>query len=222
MSLGDQWISCRQNSSNRNKGIPLLPQFNVQHRDTDFALESRSLHLSPSNSALRVLGAACTSGMCVVGTLVLLLMVVGPAVRGGSKVVNVVSDSVGSALAYANDHAEQRVQDHSNARYDYMRRRGLVAREEAPTITEQPDQGAQQTQRPKAGKSTLLLRMAALLRVESSVGGIDYKAVEQYFPGWIGLRRRRGECDEDAVLRYLVLAVSQLANTASVDSGENT
>jgi hypothetical protein len=160
--------------------------------------------------------------MCVVGTLFLVCMVAGPALRQGSKVVNVVSDSVGGALAYANDRAEQRVQDHYIARSEYMRRRGLGAREEAPRITEQPDQEVvQETHRPKASKSTLLLRMAALLKVESIVSGIDDSAVEQYFPDWIG-RRRRGEWNEDAVLRDLVLAVSQLAHKASVDSGENT
>lgn len=144
----------------------------------------------------------------------------GPVVHQGSKLVHGVSSAVGNALAHANDLAEQRAQDHYNARSEYMRRRALSTRPDPPEVPELPVAEVP-TAKPKVAKSSLLLRMAALLKVESPVSGIDDDAVEQYFPDWI-LRRRSGTWNEEAVLRDLVLAVSQLAHKASVDSGENT
>lgn len=217
MSLGDQWMSCRQTSSRSSRPISLLPEFNVPPGVTDFALESRPPHL-PRNSASRILGSACTSGACVIGMLCLLSITAGPVVHQGARILSGVRNAVGSALAHANDMEQQRVQYHYNARSEYMRRRGLSTRPEPEDIPQPPEPAAS---RPRAGKSSLLLRMAALRKVESAVSGIDDNAIEQYFPDWI-VRRRDGAWNEDAVLRDLVSAVSQLAHKASVDQGENT
>ena len=62
----------------------------------------------------------------------------------------------------------------------------------------------------------LLLRMAALLKTDTPGSSIDYDAVEQFFPRWRETRDERWNQEE--VLKDLVLAVSQLAHTVSIDS----
>jgi hypothetical protein len=59
--------------------------------------------------------------------------------------------------------------------------------------------------------------MAALRKADAPGSGIDDEAVEQFFPGWITHRNQK-QWDENAVLKDLVLAVSQLAHAVSVDT----
>lgn len=213
MSLGDTWMSCRQNT-HKSRPISLLPEFNVPPGVTDFALETRPPHLPPRNSPSKLVSTLFVSGMCIFGAYCAVTWMAGPVLRHGSTLANGMSDVVGNAIARANDMAERRKQDHYEAKQEYLRRRGLA-------FQTKPDmENTAASYRPtagKSGKSSLLLRMAALRKVESPVSGIDDDAVEQYFPEWILQKRNSGEWNQDAVLRDLVLAVSQLSHKASVD-----
>eukprot|EP00966_Prymnesium_polylepis_P014121 325967-Prymnesium_polylepis.1 len=72
----------------------------------------------------------------------------------------------------------------------------------------------------KSPKSSLLLRMAAIRKMETTVNDIDERAVRQYFPAWVENGVDKGTWNEKVVMRDVVLAVSQLAHRASVDAFE--
>ena len=120
-----------------------------------------------------------------------------------------MSDAVGKAIQRAKYIDELRKQDHYNAKQEYLRRRGLSSH------TKETDT-AYKLKVSKPGRSSLLLRMAALRRLESPVSSIDDDAVEQYFPEWV--EKKHNGWNQEAVLRDIVLAVSQLSHKASLES----
>jgi hypothetical protein len=128
---------------------------------------------------------------------------------------------MGNAIMHANREAERHAQRHYDAREEYMSRRRLSPSRAHPAKEEETmaelDQQVVSPSNSGRAKSALLLRMAALLKKEGSIG-LDESAVEQFFPGWIRPTQDVHHWNDDAVLRDLVMAVSQLAYTVSVDN----
>lgn len=217
------WMSCRPTHS-RSSHISLLPQFSVPPGVTDFAIERKPPHLPPRNSP---------SWLCVMG-IVLVLCIVGsystmsgasePTLQHRNSFVSGVTSVVEQAISRANVQAEKHAQQHYEAREEYMNRRKLSRRSlgsyKAPHAGAPPPARAQQPAPELAldshdvsasatPKPELLSRMAALGKAGAL--RIDDSAVEQFFPAWVA-HRSQNQWDENAVLRDLVLAVSQLAD----------
>lgn len=238
MPLDANWMSCRQTPSTRS-GIALLPQFSVPAGVTDFALENKPPSLPPRNSPFRVVTIATIGLMCTIGVCALVSSAAEPVMRHSTELAQGMKQVVGSAITHANQQAERNALTHYQARQEYLDRRdrrsrrmseeelpvgpydarqiaavSAVVSATAPAAVEVPASLPPM----KSGKSSLLLRMAALQQTGSRVNGIDDDAVHQYFPTWITNERRPvGQWNQDAVLRDLVLAVSHLAHKASVD-----
>lgn len=148
-----------------------------------------------------------------------------PMWQHSSNLVSGVTSAVGRAISHANVQAEKHAQKHYEAREEYLSRRRLSthktthagqahAQQAHELESDSHDSEALAVAKPK---SALLLRMAALRKADAPGSGIDDDAVEQFFPGWI-IHRNQKHWDEDAVLKDLVLAVSQLAHAVSVDT----
>lgn len=218
-------MSCRQSHS-RTSQISLLPQFSVPPGVTDFATENRPPHLPPRNSPSRLFVMAVATVLCIVGSYSTVSAAATPMLKHSTDLVSGVTSAVGKAISHANAQAELQAKKHYDARHEYMSRRRLSiqktphaahphAQPPQPTETGTVARASEATPgvRPK---SALLLRMAALRKQDTPVSTIDEDAVEQFFPGWIRHRNQK-QWDEDAVLKDLVLAVSQLAHAVSVD-----
>lgn len=160
--------------------------------------------------------------------------------RHSTQLAQGMKQVVGSAIIHANQQAERNALTHYQARQEYLMRRDRSSRrvEEiayAPQDEEWGDQrrGATSDMREfdvsadlsptKSGKSSLLLRMAALQQAGGRVNAIDADAVHQYFPAWITNEQRPiAQWNQEAVLKDVVLAVSHLAHKASVDVPQKT
>lgn len=248
MPLDNTWMSCRQTPSTRS-GISLLPQFNVPPGVTDFSLESKPPSLPPRNCPLRVVTIASIGLMCTIGVYALVSSAAEPVMRHSTQLAQGMKQVVGSAITHANQQAERNALTHYQARQEYLDRRDRRSRrmEEdayAPHEEEWGDKrrGATSDTREfvvsaanpvgivpadlppmKSGKSSLLLRMAALQQEGGRVNGIDADAVHQYFPTWVTNEQRPvAQWNQEAVLKDLVLAVSHLAHKASVDGPQKT
>ena len=137
--------------------------------------------------------------------------------RHGRNLVGGVQDVISAAIDHANTAADRRAREHYEAREAYMAR--INNRPSYRRMEESAGGAVPALPRPRSGRSSLLLRMAALRKLESAVNELDDKAVQQYFPDWVVAKPDpAGDWNRDAVLRDLVLAVSQLAHRASVDS----
>lgn len=230
--IDSSWMSCRQAHS-KPSNISLLPQFTVPPGVTDFAIENKPPHLPPRNSPSRVCVLTVAAVLCLVGSYSTVSAAAGPVLQHSTRIVSGVSEAVGNAISHANHEAERHAQRHYEAREQYMSRRRLSPRTQAPRVDSNPqadstfsatDNAAPSSlptprhARPSRPKSALLLRMAALRKTDSPGSAIDENAVEQFFPGWVQKRHNSMQWNEDAVLQDLVLAVSQLAHAVSIDT----
>jgi len=163
--------------------------------------------------------------VCLVGSFFTVSAAAAPMWQHSSNLVSGVTSAVGRAISHANVQAEKHAQRHYEAREEYLSRRRLSVHK-----TPHAGQGHAQSSHEleleshvsealaiTKPKSALLLRMAALRKADAPGAGIDDGAVEQFFPGWI-IHRNQKQWDEDAVLKDVVLAVSQLAHAVSVDT----
>jgi len=127
-----------------------------------------------------------------------------------------VTKAVGRAISHANEEAEKHAQRHYDAREKFFeRRRRLDELSKAETAEAQPVPAVDELPRRKQSQSALLLRMAALLQHDAHVSKLDEAAVDQFFPKW--RRSTSDSLDQEEVMHDLILAVSQLSYTASVD-----
>lgn len=197
------WMTCRQPHTRTSERIELLPRFSVPPEIHDFALETRPPHLPLRNSPARPCVLCVGLVLCVVGSYSTATTVIGPLMENGHSFWSGVSRAMSSAIQRANQEASMHAKKHYDAREVYLSKRRLSG--DAKKAIDQP--------RP-AAKSTLLMRMAAL-RSSSSTGpnSLDNRAIEQLFPAWVSEQRH---WNEEAVLTDLVLAVSQLANSATI------
>lgn len=220
MSFENSWMSCRpvaRTSCSSRQEISLLPQFAAPPGVTDFALENRPPSLPPRSSPARVVGVCLTTILCAVGSFAVLKSAAEPAMRHGRNLVGGVNDVVHAAIDHANTAADQRARDHYEAKQAYMARINNN-RPSNRRMAEDAEAIVPALPRPRSGRSSLLLRMAALRKLESAVNELDNNAVQQYFPDWVVARPDpAADWNKDAVLRDLVLAVSQLAHRASID-----
>lgn len=248
MQLDSNWMSCRQMPHTRS-GITLLPLFSVPAGVTDFALENKPPSLPSRNSPFRVVTIAAIGLMCTIGAYALVSSAAEPVMRHSTELARGMKLVVGSAITHANQQAKRNALTHYQARQEYIDRRDRRSRrmEEdayAPQEEEWGDKrrGATSDMREfvvsaanpvgiipadlppmKSGKSSLLLRMAALQQTGNRVNGIDDDAVHQYFPTWkTNEGRPAAQWNQEAVLKDLVLAVSHLAHKASVDGTQKT
>lgn len=171
--------------------------------------------------------------LCLVGSYSTVSAAAAPMWQHSSNLVSGVTSAVGRAISHANVQAEKHAQKHYEAREEYLSRRRLSVHktphagqghaqsshelESESHELESESHGSEALAIAKP-KSALLLRMAALRKADAPGTGIDDDAVEQFFPGW-SIHRNQKHWDEDAVLKDLVLAVSQLAHAVSVDTG---
>ena len=217
MALDASWMSCRPAQASRG-GISLLPQFNTPPAITDFALENKPPSLPPRNSPARIVVVGLVAVMCFIGSCAVVSAAAEPVVTGSKRLASGMKHVVGTAISRANEQAERNAAVHYSARQDYLERRAASRRlgEErnlpVAAAVPLPLKGR------KSGRSSLLLRMAALQALENPAS-VDETAVRQYFPSWV---TDRAEWDEEAVLHDLVLAVSHLAHQASIDGRQGT
>lgn len=200
--LNDSWMSCRQ-PHGRQSRFELLPTFTAPPGVHDFALENRPPTLPNRNSPSRVCLLCVGAILCVVGSYSTIAAAAGPVFEHGSTLARGVSKAVGNAISHANQEAERNAQRHYEARERYMSKRNLAQDSRTATSALEPV------------RSPLLLRLAALRSGEDGRISIDDQAVEQFFPSWVA--EREHSWNEDAVLRDLVLAVSQIAHSMSVE-----
>lgn len=206
-------------------GISLLPQFSPPPGVHNFALENRPPQLPSRNSPMRLLGLVVTGVFCMAGVCAVGSAAVEPLRVNGGYLGSGMSSMVSSAINSANKAAERHAQEHYAARTEYLERRGLRRLEEplpAATATlgarlpeneGAPEPEPEPEPKPKPPQAqALLLRMAAL---RASTNAIDDAAVQQYFPAWTAAAPG-APWTHEAVLRDLVLAVSQLAHRSSV------
>lgn len=200
-NLNPSWMSCRQSTA-RSSNLQMLPQFHPPGDVQIFPLESRPPTLPPRNSQSRTCLMAVGVVLCVFGSYSMLNAAAEPFVRHSSRFASGVKAAVSGAIAHANAEAEQHASRHYQARERYMARRRASVNEASSPPSTQPS------------KATLLLRLAAL-RAEDAPA-IDERAVEQLFPLWLSEHSSRW--NNDVVMRDLVLAVSQIAHTLSIDN----
>lgn len=129
--------------------------------------------------------------------------------------------AVSTAIDHANSAAELRAQEHYAAREEYfMRKRfrdGSSLSSRRMNELSEPRASVEKLPVPR-GRSSLLIRMAALRKIENAGGDIDEAAVAAYFPEWVASEKPAvGEWRNEAVLKDVVLAVSQLAHRASIE-----
>lgn len=200
------WMTCRQPHTRTSERIELLPRFSVPPEIHDFALETRPPHLPSRNVTMRPCLFCIGLVLCVVGSYSTVTIAIGRLMEHGPCFWGGVSRAVSSAIQHANQEAEMHAKKHYEAREVYLSKRRLSG--DPKTV----DQSSGRL-RP-AAKSTLLMRMAAL-RSKSSTGPnlLDDGAIQQLFPTWVSEQRH---WNEEAVLKDLVLAVSQLANAATL------
>ena len=204
--------------SGRSGGISLLPQFNHPVAVHDFALENRPPQLPSRNSPLRLLGLFFTGVFCMAGVFTVAGAAVEPLRANGEYIGAGMSSMVASAISSANAAAERHAQKHYAARAEYLERRGMRRMEErapvqgAPRPNPEPLAADDEPEPPQV--EAFLLRMAAL---RASTNAIDHSAVQQYFPSWTE-SASGAQWNQDAVLRDLVLAVSELSHRSSVVS----
>lgn len=172
--------------------IELLPTFAPPPGVRDFAIENRPATLSGNPSRPCLLCVGVV--LCVIGIYSTVSVAAGPVLEHGSSLARGVSSAVGKAISNANREAERNVKLHYEARERYFSRRRASS-----------DQAT----------SSLLLKLAAVV----DNGRLDDDAVEQFFPEWV--TERRLSWNEDAVLRDLVVAVSQISHTLSVDESKS-
>jgi len=226
------WMSCRQAHS-KQSNISLLPQFSVPPGVTDFSIENKPPHLPHRNSPSRVCVLSVATVLCLVGSYSTISVASGPVLQHSTRLVSGMSVAVENAISHANHEAEWHAKRHYEARDEYMSRRRLSPRASAETFEPKPQDedttGSSDNYalanvptprhaRSTKPKSALLLRMAALRKADSPGSSIDENAVEHFFPGWVQKRHNSVQWNEDAVLQDLVLAVSQLAHTVSIDT----
>lgn len=208
-------MSCRQTHRTSQSGIALLPQFNVPPGVTDFALENRPPHLPDRNSPSKACILTVAACLCIIGSYSTVSVAAEPVITHTTKIARGVSNAVGRAISHANEEAERNAQKHYEAREKYFERRRLSSSSKNYD-DEDPVPEPREIAPRKQSQSALLLRMAALLKTDTPGSSIDYDAVEQFFPRWRETRDERWNQEE--VLKDLVLAVSQLAHTVSIDS----
>ena len=221
----NSWMSCRpvSRSAAGNRGdISLLPQFAVPPGVTAFSLETRPPTLPSRNSPTRVVSLCLVSVLCLFGSLTIISAVAEPTMRHGRSLVGGMAVAVSTAIDHANSAAELRAQEHYAAREEYFMRRGLrdggsLSTRRMNELSE-PRASVEKLPVPR-GRSSLLIRMAALRRLENPTGDIDEEAVAAYFPEWVASESTAaGEWKNEAVLKDVVLAVSQLAHRASIEN----
>lgn len=219
MSLGSSWMSCR--STCRSHSSAVLPTFAISGAP-EFALETRPPQLPPRNSTPRMLGIITIGFLCVCGALAMVSAAVEPVMNNGGALAQGVQTAIRNAITHANAEAERHAHDHYVARQEYLQRKGRAPSTDPyrRRLDDADDRPAYDLPLMKSQKSSLLLRMAAIRKIETTVNDIDEHAVRQYFPAWVDNGLDRGAWNENAVLRDLVLAVSQLAHRASVDAFE--
>lgn len=216
-NLNNNWMSCRTSSRSINStGVALLPQFNVP-AVTDFSIENnRPPHLPDRNSPSRACIFTLAFVLCIVGSFHTLNVATEPVLAHTSRFARGVSSAVGRAINHANEEAKLNALKHYEAREVYLKRR-LGHAEERDLEDRQPVASESQPIITRRRQSALLLRMAALQKADSSISTIDYDALEQFFPRW---RKPSERWNQDEVLSDLILAVSQLANSVSVQNSE--
>lgn len=212
--LNNAWMQ-RQGPRQGVNGISLLPQFNVPPEVKTFGIETRPPHLPDRNSPSRACLLLVLGIVCVIASLNSLAGS-EPMFIHTTTLARGVTNAVGRAISHANEQAEKHAQRHYDAREKFFQRRrrldDLVKVDEAesppvPDVDDLPKR--------KQSQSALLLRMAALLQHDAHVSKLDEAAVDQFFPKW---RQSTSESlDQEEVMHDLILAVSQLAYTASVD-----
>ncbi len=213
MSLDSGWMSCRPTCRSHHSSV--LPTFSVG-ASAEFPLESRPPQLPPRNSTHRALVIAAVGFLCVCGALATVSAAVEPVMHHGGALANGVKTVIRNAITHANEEAERRAHDHYVARQEYLQRRGR-APTEAYRRKLAEEERVYDLPLIKSQRSSLLLRMAAIQKVESAYNDIDDHAVRQYFPAWVDNGAGRGSWNENAVLRDLALAVSQLSHRASLE-----
>lgn len=197
-------MSCRTTGARSAQQLELLPRFHQPTEVYDFALENRPPTLPARNSPSRVLLMCVGAVLCLVGSYSMITAAAGPVLEHGSTLAHGVSRAVGNAISHANREAEKRATQHREARERFLSKRRLA---------DEPPEPA----RP-AARSPIMLRLAAL-RGEGA-GELDESRVEQFFPSWVLTENR---WNEEAVMRDLVLAVAQLAHSATVEhTDDNT
>lgn len=209
-NLNNSWMSCRTPHKTTHN-LSLLPQFAVPPGVTDFAVENRPPHLPDRNSPSRACLLTVAAVLCIVGSYNMINAAAEPVMTSTSKLARGVSSAVGRAISQANEEAQRNAQRHYDARQLYLNKRRLsgpdAAAEALPIVQAV-------AVRPRK-QSALLLRMAALLKTDSPGTTIDFDALDSFFPRW---REQAEGWNHDEVLRDLILAVSQLAHSASVDT----
>ena len=223
----DSWMSCRQpHSRSTSSRIELLPTWSTPPLDHALPADCRPPAPSYGNSGPCVCLLCVGAFLCAIGGYVTIAAAAGPiahhssslargtrAPRDGTRpasahacrvcrvslshvVTTGLSTAVGNAISHANQEAERSERLRYEARERYMsRRRSGTTKATSP----------------------LLLRLAALRRDDDQGRvSIDDGAVEQLFPDWV---TERAAWDESVVLKDLVLAVSQISHSLSMDSG---
>lgn len=208
-------MSCRSNHRTSQSGIALLPQFNLPPGVTDFALETRPPHLPDRNSPSKACLLTAAACLCIIGSYSTVSVAAEPVILHTTNIARGMSNAVGRAISHANEQAERNAKKHYEAREKFFQRRALSYpsknyEDDAP-LPEPPDIAPR-----KQSQSALLLRMAALLKTDTPGSAIDYDAIEQFFPRW--REKRDDSWNQDEVLKDLVLAVSQLSHTVSLES----
>jgi hypothetical protein len=135
------------------------------------------------------------AALCVVGACSILSSAIGPAISQGSHIARGVRSVLNSAISHADEQARAHAAEHYSAREQMMQHRRL---QDAPR---------------RPGRSSLLMRMAALRRTQPHT--LEDSTVAQLFPSWV---EDGGEWRHEAVLRDLVRAVADLASHVTLDS----
>lgn len=208
-------------------GISLLPQFQLPPDVHDFAIEHRPPQLPARNSYFRLVGIAVVGVLCLAGLCTISTVIMEPLREKSGSLRSGVTNMVSSAITGVNAAAERQAQEHYAARAAYLQKRGLRRLDDfaaplpsrRPVSAPTPPEDDLSFDAP-SGASTLLERMATLR-------DLDGDAVEQHFPEWIskdtlvvGTGRPIARWNEDAVLRDIVRAVSQLASRANIGPSE--
>lgn len=181
----------------------------------DFALESRPPNLPPRNCFVRILHVAIISTLCTIGVYTLGARATGPVITQSTQFANGVRRVVEDAISHADEQAmHSRDESRDYTAGTQARRLSLQTREGELVGGDGGRESVHATAHGHGGKSSLLLRMAALRKQGRPVSRVDESAVRRYFPSW-ELGERAGHWNESAVLRDLVLAVSHLAQEAS-------
>jgi len=193
----------------------LLPRFGIDV--AEYPIDSNPPLLPARNSRCRLLAIATVAVFCAFGFLSTVHVVTEPIVSYGSTLAHDIGSTVRGAIHRANEEAEKHANEHYTAQQEYLQRKGRYpAQVSERRLDAWENNVINKLPVVKSTHSALLLRMAVIRKVANE---LDDTAVEQYFPSWIE-RSGDGTWNQDAVLRDLVIAVSQLAHRASVDAKE--